>query len=201
MYVAAALTALSGLITGTYREGRLSHFIVGFTLLLHTAVIVLRIVETGRAPFQTLYESLSWFSYTSMLTYLFVSRRWRAVGMPLVIVSLIAGAAIFYALMGRSPELKPLSPPLQSWWFEWHVVVAFSSYAVFVVSSAFEATYLVARLVLRRSPEPAMGLTPERLKPFRKMAVKLVIFGFPMLTFGIFSGAAWANEAWSSGSS
>jgi ABC-type transport system involved in cytochrome c biogenesis permease subunit len=25
---------------------------------------------------------------------------------------------------------------------------------------------------------------------------QLVLFGFPMLTFGIMSGAAWANEAW-----
>ncbi len=49
---------------------------------------------------------------------------------------------------------------------------------------------------LLRTRNHALGLTPRELKPFRTMATKLVIFGFPMLTFGIFSGSAWANEAW-----
>ncbi|HHD11917.1 MAG TPA: c-type cytochrome biogenesis protein CcsB [Deltaproteobacteria bacterium] len=195
LYMVAAILSLYGLITATHRSGRMPHAILGFTLILHTGVILLRIFETGRAPFQTLYESLSWFSFTSAVTYLFVSKRWRRVGLPCFFVTLIASCAIFYALLGRSPEAKPLSPPLQSWWFEWHVVVAFSSYAVFVVSSAFEATYLIAKRLLK-TRDYALGLAPEELKPFRTMATKLVIFGFPMLTFGIFSGAAWANEAW-----
>ncbi len=195
LYMVASVVSLSGLLTGEKAGYRAPHALVGLTLILHTGVILLRIFETGRAPFQTLYESLSWFSFTSTITYLFVARRWRSVALPCFFVTLIASCAIFYALLGRTPEAKPLSPPLQSWWFEWHVVVAFSSYAVFVVSSAFEATYLIARRLLENR-DHALGLTTEELKPFRGMATKLVIFGFPMLTFGILSGAAWANEAW-----
>ena len=195
LYMTASVVSLFGVLTRRGQDESPPHTLVGFALMVHTGVVLLRIFETGRAPFQTLYESLSWFAFTSTVTYLFVSRRWRGAGLPCFFVTLIASCAVFYALLGRSPEPKPLSPPLQSWWFEWHVVVAFSSYAVFVVSSAFEVTYLMAKRLLR-TRNHALGLTPRELKPFRTMATKLVIFGFPMLTFGIFSGSAWANEAW-----
>ena len=40
------------------------------------------------------------------------------------------------------------------------------------------------------------GLTRENIDRFHRSVHQLVLFGFPMLTFGIMSGAAWANEAW-----
>jgi len=36
----------------------------------------------------------------------------------------------------------------------------------------------------------------DNLESFHAQSFRLALFGFPLLTFGIFSGAAWANEAW-----
>jgi ABC-type transport system involved in cytochrome c biogenesis permease subunit len=36
----------------------------------------------------------------------------------------------------------------------------------------------------------------ETAARFHRAAHQLVLFGFPLLTFGIISGAAWAEQAW-----
>ncbi len=176
--------------------GKASHAILWTGITLHTGLIILRTFEGGRAPFQTLYESLSWFAWSATITYLFVSRRWKDVYLPGFFVTLISVGACMYALLSRSPDVKPLSPPLQSYWFEWHVTLAFLSYAVFVVSFAVEMSCLILKPFLKRGMAQDFGLSLDGLDEFRGTAVRLVLFGFPLLTFCIFSGAAWANEAW-----
>lgn len=183
-------------LTRSVPVGRGAQGLLWTGLVFHLALIVLRTIEGQRAPFHTLYESLSLFALTATLTYLYVSRRWRDVYLPGAFVTLLAAAACLYALLGRSPEVTLLPPSLQSYWFEWHVMLAFFSYAVFAVSSAIEATCLIIRPFLKRGLGLGYGLTLDDIEGFRGTTQKLVIFGFPFLTFTIFSGAAWADEAW-----
>lgn len=184
------------LLSRSRTMGRTGHVLLWAVTLLHIGLIVFRTFESGHAPFQTLYESLSFFAASGAVTYLYTSRRWKEVYLPGLLVSLLSSGACFYALFSRTPVIEPLSPPLQSYWFEWHVILAFFSYAVFVVSAAVEASYLLAKKLLDRGLPEAYGLTHDTLDAFHRSAFKLIAFGFPLLTFAIFSGAAWANEAW-----
>jgi cytochrome c-type biogenesis protein CcsB len=183
-------------ITRGVSVGRGAQGLLWTGVVFHVALLLLRTVEGERAPFQTLYESLSWFACTAALTYLYVSRKWKDVYLPGTFVTLLAAGGCLFALLKRSPAINPLFPSLQSYWFEWHVILAFFSYAVFVVSSAIEVTYLIIKPFLKRGMARGYGLTLGSLDDFRGAALKLVIFGFPFLTFTLFSGAAWANEAW-----
>ncbi|HHL39356.1 MAG TPA: c-type cytochrome biogenesis protein CcsB [Deltaproteobacteria bacterium] len=196
LYGTCFLLFLFHVITKERGLGRAARALLWAAVVIHAGQILLRTFEGARAPFQTLYESLSWFAWTASLTYLYASRRWRDFFVPGLFVTPLSMGACLYALLSRSPAVEPLSPPLQSYWFEWHVILAFFSYAVFVVSCAVEASYLVMKPFLRRGLGMKLGMKLEDLDAFRSMAVKLVVFGFPALTFAIFSGAAWANEAW-----
>ncbi len=182
---------------------------------LQTIVIILRTISKGASPFQSLYESLAWFAWMTVVAYLVIEWR-RQVRLPGFFVSLIAGGAVLYALLGQSPEIKPLFPALQSVWFFWHVAIAFASYAIFVVAFSVEIAYLIQILLwkLEAREVPAFfwwplrilvapfrvtgeyGITRENIARFHRSVHQLVLFGFPMLAFGIMSGAAWANEAW-----
>ncbi len=175
------------------RAGKTILYIAAFS---HVGLIILRTVEAGRAPFQSLYETLSWFSASAALTYLFASRKWKDIYLPGAFVSALSAGASFYSLFSRSPAVDPLAPPLQSYWFEWHVVLAFFSYAVFIVSAAVETSYLAVKPLLKRGAVSAYGFTEDMLEDFHSSAFKLAAFGFPLLTFAVFSGAAWADEAW-----
>ncbi len=162
---------------------------------LQTVVIILRVVLKGAPPFQSLYESLAWFAWMTVVAYLIIEWR-RNVRIPGFFVSLIAGGAVLYALLGQNPEIKPLFPALQSPWFFWHVAIAFGSYAIFVVAFSVEISYLIQLGLWKLGAKVDYGLTRENIGRFHRSVHQLVLFGFPMLTFGIMSGAAWANEAW-----
>lgn len=196
VYALSLLLHLFHLATRTPSSGKAAHALLWAALALHTGLIILRTFEAGRAPFESLYESLSWFAFSANLTYLYSSRSWKEVYLPGTLVSGLAAGASLYALLSRSPAVDPLSPPLQSYWFEWHVILAFFSYAVFVVSASIEASYLVARPLIKRGITNPYGFTEDMVEDFHSRSFTLALFGFPLLTFAIFSGAAWANEAW-----
>jgi len=163
--------------------------------VLQTIVIIIRTTLKGAAPFQSLYESLAWFAWMTAVAYLIIEWR-RRVRIPGFFVSLVAGGAVLYALLGQSPEITPLFPALQSTWFFWHVAIAFGSYAIFVVAFAVEISYLIQLGLWKLGVTLDYGLTRDNIQRFHRSVHQLVLFGFPMLTFGIMSGAAWANEAW-----
>ena len=160
-----------------------------------TVFIIIRTVLKGAAPIQSLYESLVWFGWTTVVAYLVIEWR-RQVRIPGFFVSLIAGGALLYAFLGQKAEITPLFPALQSTWFFWHVAIAFGSYAIFVVAFSVEISYLIQLLLWRLGVKLDYGLTRDNIGRFHRSVHQLVLFGFPMLTFGIMSGAAWANEAW-----
>ena len=192
LYLSGAVLGIFYLITSNRGAGRSLTSLLWFTAVVHTLLIVFRAVEGQRPPFQTLYETLSWFAWSATVTYLYVQSRWKEIHLPGLVVSAISAGACLFALFTRSPEIVPIPPALQSPWYEWHVVVAFASYAVFVVSFSVELTQILwggrqsGRAQAFGFPEPN----------FHRYAYRLVLFGFPLLTFAIFSGAAWANDAW-----
>jgi ABC-type transport system involved in cytochrome c biogenesis permease subunit len=183
---------VSYLISSRESAGKALTWGLRITAVVHSILIVFRAFEGMRPPFQNLYETLSWFAWFANLTYLYAQRRWREVHLPGFIVAGIASAACVYSLLSRSPVIAPVPPALQSPWYEAHVITAFLSYAVFVVSFSVEICYLKFRMPAEGPP----GIFGHIDDHFGRWTHRLVLFGFPFLTFAIFSGAAWANDAW-----
>lgn len=171
-------------------RGKIASYVLLLGVIVHTALIVTRIVQTRHPPFQTLYEALSWFGFSVVIVYLFVEWR-RKVRLAGVFVTAIVIAASLYAILGLSAVPRPLPPALQSKWFTWHVVGAFSAYAAFVVAFCVEITFL-----LFGTRGKGYGFTGSTKKLFHRMSYNLILIGFPLLGYGIISGAAWAEEAW-----
>jgi len=202
-WVAAGLYLLSFLLYLRYALSlgkgaeRVARVTLHLGAALHTGLILLRAWEGGRPPYQTLYEALSWFAWSAVMVYIYVERRLRA-SFPALFMLPIAIGACLYALLGPrlDPSIKPLPPSLQSNWYIFHVATAFASYAIFIVSFAVEASYLVLNPRIKKGKLQGYGLNRSNIGGFHRMAHRLVLFGYPLLTFGLFSGAMWANQAW-----
>jgi cytochrome c-type biogenesis protein CcsB len=192
LYGVSFIIGISYLITSNTGAGKALTWGLRITAVIHTILIIFRTVEGMRPPFQNLYETLSWFAWFANTTYLYAQSRWRDVHLPGFIVAGIAMAACLFSLLTRSPVIAPMPPALQSPWYEAHVITAFLAYAVFVVSFSIEVCFLKFRIGTEESPG-MFGYIDEN---FRRWTHRLVLFGFPLLTFAIFSGAAWANDAW-----
>jgi cytochrome c-type biogenesis protein CcsB len=102
-------------------------------------------------------------------------------------------------------------PALQSYWIKIHVLLVLSSYAAFTMSFAAAVAYLFFAWRQGAAPTPALavagagagdgapsdeGRFAEQLRFFDELSYRLILMGFPLLMFGIITGAMWANGAW-----
>ncbi|MBI4496123.1 MAG: c-type cytochrome biogenesis protein CcsB [Deltaproteobacteria bacterium] len=175
------------------------------TLALQSAAILLRWVESyrlghGHAPLSNMYESLVFFSWCIALLYLLWERKLKfqvlgAFAMPFAFL-FIAYASL---VPGVSSRIDPLIPALQSNWLHAHVITCFLSYALFALSCAMGIMYLLKdRRRQRGLPETSLTALLPPLEALDALAYRAVAIGFPLLTLGVVTGAAWANYAWGS---
>jgi cytochrome c-type biogenesis protein CcsB len=187
------------------RLGKIAGGVSWVTLLIHTLAISLRWVESyqmgiGHAPLSNMYESLVFFSWCIALLHLLwewklKSRFLGAFTMP------FAFLFIAYASLapGISDRIDPLIPALQSNWLHAHVITCFISYASFALSCAISIIYLM-KLREKEKGQKETRLTAlfPSLDALDGLVYKTIVVGFPLLTLGIVTGAAWANYAWGS---
>jgi len=167
-------------------------------ILLQTLAIGLRWWEShrlgiGHVPLSNLYESMVFFSWAIAIIYLLATRRLKtripgAFVMPIVCFSLASTS-----LMNQ--QIQPLVPALQSNWLTAHVVTCFLGYAAFAVAFTFSLLYLLKT----RGPVRS-GASPRKTLPSAEVldefSYRMISVGFPLLSLGIITGAAWANSAW-----
>jgi len=159
----------------------------------HTVAIGFRWVESyqmgiGHAPLSNLYESLIFFGWTIGLALIAARLRF---GTDLVV---LLGLPLVFLTMGSTflldHTIKPLIPALQSNWLVAHVITCFLGYAGFAVSFVAAVMLLVAR------GSDYLGERLPRAQVLDEIVYRSVLVGFPLLTVGIITGAAWADYAW-----
>jgi cytochrome c-type biogenesis protein CcsB len=163
--------------------------------ILHTAAIGLRWIESyqmgiGHAPLSNLYESLVFFAWTIVLALILARLKFAAdvvvlLGLPLVFVTMASTFLLDHTI-------KPLIPALQSNWLVAHVITCFLGYAGFAVS------FVAAVLLLMARGSETLGRHLPRVRTLDEIVYRSVLVGFPLLTVGIVTGAAWADFAWGS---
>ncbi len=171
-------------------------------LVAQSAAIILRWKESydlgvGHAPLSNLYESVVFFSWTIVLIYalLDLKYRYRVIGAFVMPFALLGMA---WAQLGLDSGIEPLVPALQSNWLLYHVVTCFLGYAAFAVACGISIMYLIKAGHEEDQNKNSNGIIamfpPTRV--LDDLNYRAIMVGFPLLTLGIITGAAWANYAW-----
>jgi len=199
------ISSLGYLVFATSQKRRLgtvctSLLTVG--LILHSIGLVFRWVEThqtgyGYVPLSNMYESLVFFSWTIVLVYLILEFKYRqkVIGVFVTPFAFLA-IALTSIIPGINPKITPLVPALQSNWLTIHVTTCFFGYAAFAVSFGISILYLIRDKKEGRKEGFSKWLPTTPI--LDEINYKSIVVGFPMLTLGIVTGAAWANYAWGS---
>jgi cytochrome c-type biogenesis protein CcsB len=203
------------------KVGVVATFLAYAGLALQTVAIGLRWVESynlgyGHAPLSNMYESIVFFSWTIVLIFLIIDikYKYKIVGvfvMPFALFSLawaqmfsvasITGSDALGKLVMMDDKISPLMPALQSNWLLYHVVTCFLGYAAFAVACGVSIMYLIKANFEKNENDKSAGGILSVFPPIRildDMNYKSIMVGFPLLTLGIITGAAWANYAWGS---
>lgn len=162
-----------------------SKAITSLGLLSHTAGLIERIYSTGHAPMASMYETLVFYSWTTVLVSLIVVCRYNERETELVTLP-AAMLAIAFAFVNEKPG-GPLTLILDTRWFELHVTASFAAYALFTL--AFSGALLHIINAYRRVDE-------KGLKKCQDIAAKSVLWGFFFFSVSMFSGAVWGYLAW-----
>lgn len=175
---------------------------VGF--ITHTLAMGLRWKESfdmgyGHAPLSNLYESVVFFAWSTLLIFIVFDLKYkqRTIGAFILPFAFIA---MIWAQLGLGKSIDPLVPALQSNWLTYHVFTCFIGYAAFAVACGVSIMYLIRtgkerKAVAGQPIDGIIGSFPSS-KILDDLNYKAIMVGFPMLTLGIVTGAAWANYAW-----
>ncbi len=180
--------------------GSLSTGVLIIGLVLHSGGLVLRWLEThqtgyGYIPLSNMYESLIFFSWTIVFIYLILELKYRqrVIGVFVTPFAFLA-IALTSIIPGIDAKITPLVPALQSNWLTIHVTTCFFGYAAFAVSFGISILYLIKERTDTGKTAGSRWLPSTPL--LDEVNYKSIVIGFPMLTLGIATGAAWANYAW-----
>ena len=178
---------------------RIGTWICVAAAVVSTAAIGARWAESyrmgiGRIPVTNLYESLVFFAWSVNLFYLLVEWKYKNWTFGAFVIPIAFGTMLF-AFTNES-SIEPLVPALQSYWLHAHVITCFVGYAAFAVSAGVATMYLMkAKREKRNVTGGVVALFPST-KILDDLVYKAIMWGFPFLTAGIITGAAWANYAW-----
>jgi cytochrome c-type biogenesis protein CcsB len=171
-------------------------------LLIHSGGLVVRWLEThqtgyGYVPLSNMYESLIFFSWTIVLIYLILEFKYqqKIIGVFITPFAFLA-IALTSIIPGVDAKITPLMPALQSNWLTIHVTTCFFGYAAFAVSFGVSILYIVRDR--EGSPKEGASKWLPSTQILDEINYKSIVIGFPMLSLGIITGAAWANYAWGS---
>jgi len=152
----------------------------------------------GHIPLSNQFESMVFFAMVIVIIYLIMEWKYKIKTIGAFVTPF---ASIILAMTtitkSFSNEIHPLIPALQSNWLTYHVITCFLGYAAFAVSCGVSIMFLIKLRGENKSPGKFARLLPDK-EVLEDFNYKAITVGFPMLTLGIITGAAWANYAWGS---
>jgi len=202
-YMVSTVIFFAFLASRTKAVGLAGTYAALFGFVVQTVAIGMRWKESydqghGHAPLSNLFESVVFFSWTIILIFLILDFKYKyhAIGFFVVPFALFGMA---WAQLGLDSGIEPLVPALQSNWLVYHVITCFLGYAAFAVACGISIMYLLReKLEQNGGNSPAGGMLSmfPSIKILDDLNYKAIMVGFPLLTLGIVTGAAWANYAW-----
>jgi len=100
-------------------------------------------MDIGRIPLSNLYESLVFFTWSTVLIYIIVELKYKTKAFGAFVMPVAFLALAFINVSGISTDITPLVPALKSNWLFYHVLISFLGYAAFGVAFAISMIYLL----------------------------------------------------------
>lgn len=181
LLIAAALNLAAVILSSSrpdLRKWSLTAYLAGTFACI--GIFIINWVLAQAPPFGNMHQVMSFLPIILAPLYFYVSkwqnRAWL-LGYFAATACLYLIGAFFMPFQSNWVQM----PALQSVWFVPHVAAYILSYALATVG-----TLLAAVACFRKADE----------EDFTNAAFGMVLLAFPFMTFGLWSGALWADEVW-----
>lgn len=189
IYFAASVLQFAGAALKKPALRRAARGALMLAFAAHTAYSVWRGIAAGRVPLANQFEFASGFAWAAAATAFALFRRSRQ---EWIMTAAMPAAFLVLSYAAFQPkEIKEIMPALRSAWFVLHIGSAAFAYAAFLISGGLGVSYLWQAKQGREEED-------QKLVQLDYLSYRLICLGFLLLTVVIFSGAIWAEQAWSS---
>jgi len=154
-------------------------FVAGF--IIHSLLVIYRVVKTGQPPFIGLYGNLLLLPLLIVFRLVFWQNQFSKFirRSAKIFALLILGAAILLPASMKQPQT--VKPALKSIWMFIHVPAYFVGYMSIIIALIFSISILMEK---------------NNDKQVRKKLCTEVKISFFLLNFGMITGAFWAYQSW-----
>lgn len=166
--------------------------------LIHSVHVVAASLLSRVCPVESLHFGLSLSALGAVVAYLLLRGRFRlhAVG------ALVAPLALTFLVGAQFVSTPRAEADIPRGLLAFHIAANLIGLGVFLVAGGSSAMYV---LLERRLRQKKLGLSPtsSRLPPLEALdraAHRLLLFGFPLLTFGVVTGAVFTQRVAEGGS-
>ena len=196
-YLLGAGRALLGALRPKEGRPRTGFVAVALAMALHVGALVLRAIELGGFPVVGIHDGLSGFGLLACALALVVATRG---GVPQVLSFTAPMVAVLVLLASfMNTQGAGIQPNMRSAWLVVHIGLALLGDATFAIAGVVAIVYLVqeGRLKRKKLATPTTGLhNLPALEVLDRVGLRLIQWGFPLMTLGLLSGALYGHEVW-----
>lgn len=162
--------------------------------LIHTATLVVRVMEVNHPPLYTSFEWVLFLSWILSLNYFLLETLFR---LKVVGAFTLPVVFLFMAYAATLPQgLEPSSVPRAGYWVVVHALIALGGYGTFALAAVASVMYILQEKQLRAKAFHLVYQRLPSLETLDNLAYKPVIYGFPLFSMAIVMGSIWASESW-----
>jgi ABC-type uncharacterized transport system permease subunit len=201
-YLASAFWGIYALGARRPLGDRATFILIGGAFVLHTIFLHQRGTAIGHCPITNLFETLAFFSWSLVLTYLVVGQAYRmsilgAFTAPVVFL------INFFALLAPIDVRNPL--PHLGWQLELHATLALLGLGVLGIAALAGLTYLIQERQLKRRSLTAWFYSLPNVGRLEVVQQQVLFWGFAIFSAGAIlgffiphqHGDDWVKIAWS----
>ncbi|WP_018330795.1 c-type cytochrome biogenesis protein CcsB [Actinomycetospora chiangmaiensis] len=177
------------------RFGRMGVSLTVLGFGLHLAMLIVRGVAAGRAPWGNMYEFTAAVCLVGVGAWLVVLYRrpeLRRLGvfvlLPVILLMFLGGTVLY-------TQTAPVVPALRSYWLAIHVTAAVISSGILLFAGVASVLYLL-RSVHDTTGRMAWTAKLPGAQVLDRVAYRATAVAFPIWTFAVITGAIWAEAAW-----
>ncbi|MDX2054680.1 MAG: cytochrome c biogenesis protein CcsA [Polyangiaceae bacterium] len=175
---------------GAQRLVRLAPWLLGAGALSHLAHIVIASFLTRICPVESMHFGLSFTALIAAVVFLAIRARYKFNALGAV----VAPGALTFLISAQFVGKQAVSSDIPRVLLALHVTSNLTGVALFILAGAASSFYLVEE---RRLKQRRISSLMNRLPPLSALdrtAHRLLLAGFPLLTFGVVSGGIFAGN-------
>lgn len=179
------------LIRQNKQAARGATWAIGVGFGLHTAALAVRTIGLGQIPILNIAEAFGFFAWALAGVYLVLYAKFRL----MVLGAFVSPLAVLLGLLCAFLPAEPItvSPIYRSLWLTFHLATVFSGYGFFALAFLAGLMYLLQEGQIKAKRTGMIYRRLPSLNILDNLNYYCLTFGFPLMTLGIITGAAYAQ--------